>query len=334
MAIAESTLPSSPPSGKRPVAAALSVPSAEAIRVGGTGVSAAVSAPASGQREHGAVAPAWLRRLVASPTGAAGLVLVAFHVLAALLAPVLAPYSPTEFHVQDKLLPPSAEYWLGTDQYGRDVLSRVLYGGRSALVVAAGATMLGLLLGGAAGLSAAYFGGKVDELLMRTADALLSFPSLLLAMLVLTMVGPAMHNLVIGIAVVFSPRVARVMRSVALGIREKEFVEAARLRGESSVHIMTREILPNALAPMVVEGSIRLSYAILLVGTLGFLGLGVQPPSPDWGLAVSEARNFIGVAPWLVLVPSVAIASAVIGANLLADGVHRAVDPAAAGTRR
>ena len=268
-----------------------------------------------------------LRRLASSPTGMIGVALVGAHLLAALLAPLIAPFSPTEFHVEDKLLPPSGEYWLGTDQYGRDLFSRVVYGGRTALIIASGATALGLLLGGAMGTIAAYYGGKVDEALMRVSDALLSFPSLLLAMLVLTMVGPDLKNLVVGIAVVFSPRVARVTRSVVLGIRGREFVDAARLRGESGLYVMTQEILPNALGPLVVEGSIRVSYAILLVGTLGFLGLGVQPPSPDWGLAVSEARSFISVAPWLVLFPSAAIATAVVGANLLADALHRTLDP-------
>lgn len=270
-----------------------------------------------------------VRRLSSSPTGMIGLTLVGAHLLAALLAPIIAPFSPTEFHVEDKLLPPSGQYWLGTDQYGRDLFSRVVYGGRTALIIASGATALGLLLGGALGTVAAYYGGKVDEALMRVSDALLSFPSLLLAMLVLTMVGPDLKNLVVGIAVVFSPRVARVTRSVVLGIRGREFVDAARLRGESGLYVMTQEILPNALGPLVVEGSIRVSYAILLVGTLGFLGLGVQPPSPDWGLAVAEARSFISVAPWLVLFPSVAIATAVVGANLLADGLHRTIDPTA-----
>ena len=268
-----------------------------------------------------------------TPTGRIGAALVALHLTAALLASWLAPYAPTEFHIPDKLQPPSAAYLFGTDQYGRDVFSRVLHGGRSALLIAASATAFGLLLGSALGTVAAYYGGKVDEILMRASDALLSFPSLLLAMLILSMAGPNVGNLVVGIAVVFSPRVARVMRAVVLGLRTKEFVEAARLRGESDLYIMAREILPNAVAPLVVEGSIRLSYAILLVGTLGFLGLGVQPPSPDWGLSVAEARNVVAVAPWLVAFPSAAIASLVVGANLLADAVHRALDPASVGLR-
>jgi peptide/nickel transport system permease protein len=205
----------------------------------------------------------------------------------------------------------------------------VLYGGRTALAISLAATALGLALGAAVGVAAGYYGGVVDQALMRTSDAMLSFPSLLLAMLILAMVGPEIRNLVIGIGIVFAPRVARVMRSVVLDLRSREFVQAARLRGESGLYVMGREILPNTLAPLVVEGSIRLSYAILIVGTLGFLGLGVQPPSPDWGLTVAEARNFIASAPWLALFPAAAIATLVVGANLLADGLHRVLDPAA-----
>lgn len=276
---------------------------------------------------------AGLRACVSSPTGIAGTIIVGLHVLAALAAPLVAPFSPTEFHVEDALQSPSATYLMGTDQFGRDLFSRVLYGGRSAIVIAVAATALGLLLGGAIGMVAGYYGKLVDEALMRTTDAMLSFPSLLLAMLILAMVGPNVENLILGIGVVFSPRVARVTRSVVLSLRSKEFVEAAQIRGESGLYILSHEILPNALGPLVVEGSIRVSYAILLVGTLGFLGLGVQPPSPDWGLAVAEARNFINVAPWLVLFPAVAIASLVVGVNLFADGLHRTLDPMG-GTRR
>lgn len=271
--------------------------------------------------------------VVSQPLGTVGLMIILVYVACAFGAPLIAPFNPEAIDFLSMLTGPGAEHWFGTDQYGRDVFSRVLHGGRSALLIAASATAFGLLLGSALGTVAAYYGGKVDEILMRASDALLSFPSLLLAMLILSMAGPNVGNLVVGIAVVFSPRVARVMRAVVLGLRTKEFVEAARLRGESDLYIMAREILPNAVAPLVVEGSIRLSYAILLVGTLGFLGLGVQPPSPDWGLSVAEARNVVAVAPWLVAFPSAAIASLVVGANLLADAVHRALDPASVGLR-
>jgi peptide/nickel transport system permease protein len=199
----------------------------------------------------------------------------------------------------------------------------VLFGGRSIWLLATTSTALGLALGVLVGMAAGYYGGWLDEALMRTMDAMMSFPSLLLAMLILTMAGPATQNIILAIAVVFTPRVARVVRSVVLGLKTHEYIEAARLRGESGLYIMAREILPNALSPIIVEGSIRISYAILLGASLGFLGLGVQPPAADWGLMVSEGRNFVLLAPWMVLFPAVAIASLVVGANLLADGLSR-----------
>lgn len=271
-------------------------------------------------------APRWMATLGRSPTARLGALILALHLFLAIFGPTIAPYPATELHIADKLQGPSLDYLFGTDQFGRDVFSRVLCGARSILLLATSSTALGLALGVAVGTVAGYRGGWLDEVIMRTMDALMSFPSLLLAMLILTMVGPATPNIVIGIAVVFMPRVARVVRSVVLGLRTQEYVEAARLRGESAWFIMTREILPNALGPIIVEGSIRMSYAILLGASLGFLGLGVQPPSPDWGLMISEARSFILVAPWLVLFPSVAIASLVVGANLFADGLSQLLE--------
>jgi peptide/nickel transport system permease protein len=202
-------------------------------------------------------------------------------------------------------------------------------GSRNILVLAAVSTSLGLALGVAVGLVAGYYGGMLDEGLMRLMDVMMSFPSLLLALLILSTLGPALINIIIGIAIVFMPRVARVIRSVVLDIKTKEFVDAARVRGETGIYIMLREILPNALGPIIVEGSIRTSYAILLGAALGFLGLGVQPPAPDWGLQISEGRNFILAAPWVVLFPSLAIASLVVGVNLLADGLGRILRPSA-----
>jgi peptide/nickel transport system permease protein len=215
------------------------------------------------------------------------------------------------------------QYLFGTDQFGRDIFSRIIVGSRNILVLAASATALGLLLGITVGLIAGYYGGLLDEGLMRLTDVMMSFPSLLLALLILSTLGSSLINVIIGIAIVFTPRVARVVRSVVLGIRTQEFVDAARVRGESDLYIMAREILPNASSPIIVEGSIRISYAILLAAALGFLGLGIQPPAPDWGLQVSEGRNFILSAPWVVAFPALAIASLVVGANLLADGLGR-----------
>jgi peptide/nickel transport system permease protein len=183
---------------------------------------------------------------------------------------------------------------------------------------------LGIALGTIVGMSSAYRGGRLDEVVMRVMDGLMSFPSLLLALLVLTTLGTSGVNIVATIAVVHLPRVARVVRSVTLSFKEMEFVQSARLRGEPASYIVFREILPNAMPVLVVEFSVRLSYAILLVSSLGFLGMGVQPPSPDWGLMISQSRGFLVGAPWVALAPAGAVASLVVGVNLLADGIKRA----------
>lgn len=263
----------------------------------------------------------WLQGLRRFPTALVGLIIVGAYVFMAFFGPLLAPYPYTEFHLSDTLHPPSTTYLFGTDQFGRDIFSRVIVGSRNILVLAITATALGLILGITVGLAAGYYGGLLDEICMRLMDVMMSFPSLLLALLILSTLGSALINVILGIAVVFMPRVARVVRSVVLDIKTKEFVDAARVRGESGFYIMVREILPNATGPVIVEGSIRISYAILLGAALGFLGLGVQPPAPDWGLQVSEGRKFILAAPWVVVFPSLAIASLVVGVNLLADGL-------------
>ncbi|MEZ4631315.1 MAG: ABC transporter permease [Deinococcales bacterium] len=264
--------------------------------------------------------------LARNPSGLTGLIIVALFVVMAIFGEVLAPFPYTEQHYSDALMSPSKTYLFGTDQYGRDIFSRVLVGARSILLLSVTATLLGLLLGVTVGLITGYFGGWVDEILMRLMDVIMSFPSLLLALLLLSVFGSGMFKIIIGIAVVFMPRVARVVRSIVLDLKSKEFVDAAKVRGESAFYIMSQEILPNASGPIIVEGSIRISYAILLAASLGYLGLGVQPPSPDWGLQVSEGRQFILIAPWVVIFPSLAIAILVIGVNLLTDGLKKVMD--------
>lgn len=275
------------------------------------------------------VAPApvrrW-RRLLATPSAAIGGVILLGYLLLALVGSAIAPYPPLEFHYQDTLRAPSGTFLLGTDQFGRDVLSRILAGTRSIILIAFGATALGVVCGTLVGLTAGYYGGKIDETIMRIADGLMSFPSLLLALLILTTLGSSLTNIIIGVAITFVPRVARIIRSVALDIRTQPFVQAAQARGERAPYIIAREMLPNATPAIIVESSIRVGYAILIGASLGFLGLGVQPPTPDWGLMIYEGRSMIQTAPWLVLGPAVAISTLVIAANLFADGLSRVLD--------
>ena len=282
----------------------------------------------------------FLRLAFGTTAGRIGLPIVTIHVFVAVFGPLLAPYPATEFHLQNagehQLVGPSWLYWLGTDQYGRDVFSRVLSGAGSLISIALAGAVLGIFLGTVVGMGSGYKGGRVDEVVMRVMDGLMAFPSLLLALLVLSTLGdrPAPWEwlepyweavlIVATVGVVFMPAVARVMRSVTLNAKTQEFVMNARLRGESGAYIIFREILPNAMTVLAVELSVRLSYSILIISSLGFLGLGVQPPSPDWGLMISESRQFIGPAPWMTLAPAGAVASLVVGVNLLTDGIKQA----------
>jgi peptide/nickel transport system permease protein len=260
-----------------------------------------------------------------SRAAAAGSLLLAVHAVLALLGPSLAPYNYAAFHPAHALEAPSRAFPGGTDAFGRDQLSRVMWGARGTLGVAVAATVLGEALGVVVGMTGAYYRGVVDEVLMRLMDALMSFPSILLAMLILTSLGTNPIYIILGIGVVFMPRAARVLRGVALSLASSEFVDAARVRGERASYIMFREMLPNAWVPIIVDTTIRFSYAILLATSLGFLGLGPAPPSPDWGLMINEALPFLSVAPWLAILPAIAISSAVVGANLLGDGVQAAL---------
>ena len=282
----------------------------------------------------------FFRLALGTTAGRIGLPIVTIHVFVAIFGPSLAPFPPTEFHLQnsgeDQLVGPSSEYWLGTDQFGRDVFSRVLSGARSLILISSCGALLGIFLGTVVGMGSGYKGGKADEVVMRIVDGMMAFPGLLLALLILSTLGAADAPwgwlnqyweavlIVATVGIVFMPGVARVMRSVTLKAKNQEFVMSARLRGESAAYIIFREILPNAMTVLAVELSVRLSYSILIVSSLGFLGLGVQPPSPDWGLMIGESRQFIGSAPWMTLAPAGAVASLVVGVNLLSDGIRQA----------
>ena len=247
--------------------------------------------------------------------------IVISYLLLALFGNQLAPYSFTDQHLSDALQPPSSAYWLGTDQFGRDILSRIIIGSRSILLLATASTGLALLLGVSIGLIAGYFGGLWDEILMRGADILLSFPALLLALLVISSLGSAMIYLILTVGVIFSPAIARIVRSAVLDVKTKEFLEAARAIGVPTLRILRVHVLGNIMDVVVVEAAIYFGYAILVGAGLGFLGLGAQPPSPDWGLQVNDGRNFLLAAPWIAVFPALAISSLVISVNLLADGL-------------
>ncbi len=267
------------------------------------------------------------RRLKRYPATLVGFTIVGFFLLMAFIGPLVAPYGYSDQEISNRLQPPSREHLLGTDQFGRDVLSRVLVGSRDVYLVAGSGALLAVIIGLTVGLIAGYFGGVIDEILMRLIDVLLAIPPLLLAMIVLFSLGGSRLNVILVVGFLYIPMVSRVVRSVVLVLKTQQFVEAAKLRGESSVYIMFREILPSVLPPLAVEASMRFSYSIFLVASLGFLGLGVQPPSPDWGLMVGEARNYFAQAQWALLGPAAAVIILVVGVAFMSDGLRRMLLP-------
>jgi peptide/nickel transport system permease protein len=249
--------------------------------------------------------------------------IVLLFVLLALIAPLVAPYGVNEQIYADARQEPSVAHWFGTDHLGRDVFSRVLLGAWDILTLAGLGTLLAVISGASFGLLSGYQGGAFDEVLMRLFDGLLAMPALLLSLLILGTLGPSRNGVLIVIVIVYTPIVARVVRSVVLSVKNKGFVEAAQIQGESLPRILFREILPSVMPTLTVEAALRFSYAIFLVASLGFLGVGVQPPTPNWGLMVTEARPHVSQLPWALFFPAGAIAIVVIGVNLMADGVKR-----------
>ena len=273
------------------------------------------------------------RRGRLDPGALAGTAVFSLFLLLAAIGPAVAPYAHQEQNIAERLQAPGRAHLFGTDQYGRDVFSRVLAGSRGVFLLGGGATLLAAVLGTSLGLLAGYYGGLLDEALMRLLDVLLSFPPLLLALLLLAVSGSTTLDLLAVVTVLYVPVLARVVRSAVLGLRTQAFVEAARLRGEKGPYILFREILPNALPPLLVEASMRFAYSIFLVASLGFLGVGVQPPSPDWGLQINEARAFLSSAPWVLAFPAAAISLLVVATNLMTDGLRRLLLPGAGGRR-
>jgi peptide/nickel transport system permease protein len=256
-----------------------------------------------------------------------GLLIIVFWSGCAVFGQHVVPFDPYEADILNALAPPSAEHWFGTDQLGRDVFSRVIVGARDILEVAPLATALGVTLGVMLGMVTGYFRGIVDDLVGRIVDALLALPLVIIALLALTALGASNTTVVVVIGFIFAPLVARTVRAAVLAERDLDYVPAAALRNEPAIYILCVEILPNVVAPIVVEATVRLGYSIFAVATLSFIGFGIQPPSPDWGLAVSESYGLInGGVWWPVLFNTLAIASLVIGVNLAADGIRSVAD--------
>ena len=289
-----------------------------------------MATPADVQVNIESAAPGWgqrffaiLRTLLSRPAHAFGTLLFLLFLLLALFGPLLAPYGANEQIVEDARQAPSSAHWFGTDRLGRDVFSRVVLGAADIFALAGVGTLLAVTIGTSLGLLSGYRGGWFDELLMRFFDSLLALPALLLALLLLGTLGPSHAAVLVVIVVVYIPIVARVVRSVVLSVKTRAYVEAARVQGESAARIMFREILPAVLPVLAVEAALRFSYAIFLASSLGFLGVGAQPPSPDWGLMVFEARGAVSQTPWALYFPAAAISLLVIAINLMADGLKR-----------
>jgi peptide/nickel transport system permease protein len=268
-----------------------------------------------------------LVRTLQNPMGLLGAVIVVVLIVAAITAPFISPYDPIEQHPGLELQPPGAQFWMGTDRLGRDLLSRIIWGSRSSLFIGVVAVGLGAFLGIASGLAAGYMGGWVDGVLMRTFDALLSFPAILLGIGVVSVLGSGAVSVALALAVATVPTFARLMRARVLTEREREYVVAAQCIGAGSGRIMSRHVLPNAVAPLIIQISLSMGFAVLAESGLTFLGLGTQPPTPSWGGMLNESRAYLRTAPWFGIFPGLALALLLLGLNLLTDALRDALDP-------
>jgi len=268
-----------------------------------------------------------IRRATSNPTTTAGAIITLAIVAAALLAPLLAPYDPTEQDIMARLQGPSAEFLLGTDQFGRDILSRLMWGARISLTVSLGAIAVAIVIGGVIGMVSGYIGGSFDLVVMQAMDVLLSFPSLILGLIVVALLGPDLVNLVIAISLTAIAPFARIARAPTLVLKERAFVEAGHALGYSHSRIIFRHILPNILSELLVMGSLWMATAVRTEASLSFIGLGVKPPTPTWGGMTRDGFENILDAPWLAICPGVAILLLVLGLNMVGDGLRDATDP-------
>ncbi len=258
-----------------------------------------------------------------SPVGMIGAALVLFCIAVALLAPLIAPYDPNENYMDDFTnLGPSVAFWLGRDNQGRDILSRIIWGSRIVLTVGPIATFCAYLVGCTMGLLAGYYRGWADVVISRISDIILSFPVIILYLIIISQFGPSALNIILAVTFIASPQVSRIVRGLTLELRERDYVAAAKMRGESAIYIMLVEILPNARGPLIVDACLRMGYTTIAIGVLGFLGLGLPPPDPDWGGMVKDTYTMMSSSPYMSLFPCMAISSLVVGFNMLADGLR------------
>lgn len=256
-----------------------------------------------------------------------GAVVILFFILLGLLAPIITAYPYAEQNLVERLKPPSAEHWLGTDHLGRDIFTRIAYGARISLQVGFFAVTGALIFGTLLGVIAGYFGRWIDMVISRIFDILLAFPSILLAISVVAILGASLQNALIAIAIINIPIFGRLVRSRVISLREEEYIMAARAQGMKNGRILFHHILPNSIAPIIVQSTLGFGTAILEAAALGFLGLGAQPPTPEWGKMLAESRDFIQLAPWTLIAPGISIMLVVLGFNLIGDGLRDALDP-------
>ncbi len=273
----------------------------------------------------GAVSRTWARvsLLRESPVGMVGAFLVLFWVFVAIFAPLISPFDPNSNDMDALVDPgPTGAHWFGADMQGRDILSRVIWGSRTVLTVAPVAVVVAYAIGSLLGLLAGYYRGWVDTLINRVSDIILSFPAIVLYIIVIMRFGPSAFNIILAVIFIASPQIMRIVRGMTLELREREYIAAAKMRGESALYIMFVEILPNARGPLIVDACLRMGYTTIAIGVLGFLGLGLPPPDPDWGGMVKDSYALMSIYPHMSLFPALAISSLVVGFSLLADGMR------------
>jgi len=267
------------------------------------------------------------RRLKRNRAAIVGGIIVLLFVAIALLAPLISPYKPNEGDLTKRLKPPGREHLLGTDPLGRDLLSRVIYGARISLQIQIVSVSIAMVIGTLLGMVGGYYGGKFDHLIMRLMDILLAFPGIFLAISIIAVLGPGLANLMLAAGIYSIPQFARIVRGSVLSLKEKEFIEAARAVGENDLSILFRYLLPNCMAPIIIQTTLRMATVLLTASGLSFLGLGVQPPTAEWGAMLSNARAYLITAPHVATVPGLAIMLVVMGFNLFGDGLRDSLDP-------